>query len=216
MNTMNFGNKQLLDLLLHIEQQGITDLRLIDAMKAVPREMFLLSSFRTYAYKDVALPINCNQTISQPSVVARMTEALELTDRTKVLEIGSGSGYQTAILAYLCRRVYTIERYRPLLVETIERLKNLGINNVTTRHADGSLGWVEQAPLQRILVTAAAADIPPNLLSQLGKSGVLVAPVGHDKKDQRLTRIRRKKDSLESEDLGPVSFVPLELGVVRD
>ena len=213
---MNSDNKQLSDLIAYIEQQGITDLKLINALKTVPREIFLLNSFRTHAYDDVALPINCNQTISQPSVVARMTEALEVTDRTKVLEIGSGSGYQTAILAFLCRRVYTIERYKPLLLETTVRLKNLGINNVTMRHGDGSLGWEEQAPFQRILVTAASADIPPNLLSQLGSSGILVAPIGHDKKDQRLTRIRRNKKFVESEDLGPVSFVPLELGVVKD
>jgi protein-L-isoaspartate(D-aspartate) O-methyltransferase len=203
-------------LITAVERNGVFDLRVLNAIRDVPRHIFLCNSLKSHAQEDIALPIGFSQTISQPSVVARMTEALEVTDRIKVLEIGSGSGYQTAVLALLCRRVYTIERHKILYLSAKKHLHSLSINNVTARHGDGSLGWKEQAPFERILVTAAASDIPALLLSQLGPGGVLVAPVGFGEQDQRLIRIRRHGTEIESEDLGPIYFVPLVPGLATD
>jgi len=203
-------------LITEVERNGVFDVRVLNAIRDVPRDIFLCKSLKTHAQEDVALPIGFNQTISQPSVVARMTEALEVTDRIKVLEIGSGSGYQTAVLALLCRRVYTIERHKMLYLSAKKNLESLSISNVTALHGDGSLGWKEQAPFERILITAAASDIPALLLSQLGPGGVLVAPVGFGEKDQRLIRIRRNGTEIESEDLGSIYFVPLVPGLAND
>ena len=138
----------------------------------------MLNLFQDLAYDDVALPIGYYQTLSQPSTVGRMTQALDLGDRMKVLEIGTGSGYQAAVLAKLCRRLYTIERYPELLKDAEQRFKKLGLVNITTRIGDGSLGWPEQAPFERIIVTAAAADIPDILLKQLAEGGIMIIPVG--------------------------------------
>jgi len=188
---------------------GITDEKVLDTIHAIPRELFVPPAFRERAYENSPLPIGLHQTISQPTVVAMMTQALELNDRVKILEIGTGSGYQTAILAKLCRRVYTIERHKPLLSEAEERFRALGLNNIVTRFGDGSMGWREQAPFSRIIVTAAAIDVPHVLLEQLDVGGIMVVPVGLEERTQHLLRVRKLEDDIETEDLGLVRFVPL-------
>lgn len=193
---------------------GVVDPRVLAAIGRVPRERFVPAPFRAKAYDDVALPIGHDQTVSQPSVVARMTQALAVGERMKVLEIGTGSGYQSAVLAPLCRRLYTIERHPELLEEAERRFAELGIANVTTRCGDGSLGWPEQAPFDRILVAAAAADVPPVLVGQLAVGGLMVVPVGDGDHDQRLELVRRTGDGAETRDLGRVRFVPLVAGGV--
>jgi protein-L-isoaspartate(D-aspartate) O-methyltransferase len=195
---------------------GITDTRVLSAIERVPREVFVPEDLRGQAYDNMALPIGCGQTISQPYVVAFMTQALKVGDRMKVLEIGTGSGYQAAVLSYLCRRVYTVERYRPLLREAEKRFQQLGISNITTRYGDGFNGWPEQAPFDRIVVTAAADSIPEKLLEQLGPDGIMVMPVGGFAMDQYIQRITRQGEELETEILLPVRFVPLVPGVARE
>ncbi len=190
-------------------RDGITDATVLDTLVSVPRELFVPDAFRDRAYENSPLPIGRHQTISQPTVVAMMTEALDLNDRAKVLEIGTGSGYQTVILAKLCRRVYTIERHKTLQDEAEARFNQLGLHNITLRSGDGSKGWPEQAPFSRIIVTAAALDVPATLLDQLDVGGIMVVPVGLDEQIQHLLRIRKTGDDIETEDLGPVRFVPL-------
>ena len=196
-------------LLLDLRGDGICDTRVLSAIERVPREDFLPPPFQHQAYENVALPIGHGQTVSQPTVVARMSQALELTDRHKVLEIGTGSGYQTAVLARLARRVYTIERHRPLLAEAERRLETLKLRNVTTRAGDGSKGWPEQAPFDRIIVTCAALFPPQLLAAQLGEGGVMIIPVGAENRDQRILRVRRSGGELQVEELWSVRFVPL-------
>lgn len=196
-------------LVLDLRRGGITDTRLLGAMERVPREMFVPDTFHDKAYDNVALPIGHHQTVSQPLVVARMTQALGVEARHKVLEIGTGSGYQAAVLAGLCRRLYTIERYQELLLEAEARLEALGVTNLTTRFGDGTLGWPEQAPFDRIMSTAAAEDVPAQLVAQLSVGGILVVPVGGGDGEQRLLRVCRTEEGAETEDLGGVRFVPL-------
>jgi len=200
-------------LILELRQCGITDKKVLDAIERVPRDMFLADHFKSRAYENVALPIGHHQTVSQPLVVAMMTEALELTDRSKVLEIGTGSGYQTAVLSPLCRRVYTIERHKELLRVAEQRFEALNIRNVTAMAGDGSAGWPEQAPFERIIVTAAALDVPPLLFDQLAVGGIMIIPIGVDEHDQRLTKIVKTEDGAETTDLGGVRFVPLVAGM---
>lgn len=207
---------QMAKLMLELRQAGITEVGVLEALEATPREMFLPEQFKDRAFENVALPIGFHQTVSQPSVVGLMTQALEVTDRMKVLEIGTGSGYQAAILSKLCRRLYSIERHRPLLAEAEERFAQLKLTNITTRVGDGTLGWPEQVPFERIIVTAAAVDVPPVLVAQLTVGGVMVVPVGDDDDDQRLVRVLRTEDGAETEDLNPVRFVPLVPGVASD
>ncbi len=145
-----------IELIMALRRQGIRDKRVLSAVERIPREKFINASFRKQAYEDHALPIECGQTISQPYVVAYMTEQLHVGDRMKVLEVGTGSGYQAAVLAKLCRRVYTIERYRTLLRDAIRRFEELRLHNITAKVGDGAEGWPEQAPFDRIIVTAAA------------------------------------------------------------
>ncbi len=199
-------------LILELRQAGITDTAVLAAIERVPRELFVPPAFTHQAWQNVALPIGSGQTISQPEVVARMTQALEPGERMKVLEIGTGSGYQTAILSWLCRRVYTIERHRALLSEAESRLATLRRRNITARPGDGSRGWPAQAPFERILVTAAAVDVPPVLVEQLGPGGVMVVPVGDGDSEQRILRVRRTASGLDIDDLGAVKFVPLVAG----
>ena len=200
-------------LIMELRQNGIADHRVLVAIERTPRHLFVPSAFREQAYDNIALPIAQGQTISQPYVVARMTEILQVTDRTKVLEIGTGSGYQAAVLARLCRRVYTVERYRSLLKEAEQRFAQLGLTNLTTRVGDGYKGWPEQAPFERIMVTAAAAAVPQALKDQLAVGGLMVIPV--ERADgQYVARITREPDgSFREEDLLPVRFVPLVEGV---
>ncbi|MDH5748101.1 MAG: protein-L-isoaspartate(D-aspartate) O-methyltransferase [Rhodospirillales bacterium] len=194
---------------LILRQAGITDAKVLAAMEAVPRDLFVPAPFKGKAFEDVTLPIGYHQTISQPQVVARMTQALQVSDRMKVLEIGTGSGYQTAVLAPLCRRLYTLERHSGLMAQAEERFHILRLTNITAMVADGSRGWPEQAPFDRIIVTAAAADVPPVLVNQLADGGVMMVPIGIGDHDQHLTRVVRHGGEIETEDLGPVRFVPL-------
>jgi len=206
-------NPGMMQLVYELRKNGVAD-DVIDIMERTPRELFVPQAFQDRAFENAALPIGHHQTISQPLVVAIMTEALELTDRCKVLEIGTGSGYQAAILAPMCRRVYTIERHRMLQDEAIKRFAQLRIHNITTRWGDGSKGWPEQAPFDRIIVTAAAIDIPPVLVDQLAIGGIMVVPIGDDQHDQRLVKVVRTDDGTEISDLGWVRFVPFVEGEV--
>lgn len=207
---------RVIRLLMDLRGQGITDTRVLGAIERVPRDLFVADLFLNHAYENSALPIDCGQTISQPLVVALMTQALEVTDRTKVLEIGTGSGYQAAVLARLCRRVYTIERHKPLLKKAEERFRAMRIHNITAKVGDGSRGWPEQAPFERIMVTAAAHDIPPILVNQLKVGGIMVLPVGDVGTGQQdLIRVVRLDQGVDIHNLGPVRFVPLVEGVAE-
>ncbi|MFQ5764347.1 MAG: protein-L-isoaspartate(D-aspartate) O-methyltransferase [Rhodospirillales bacterium] len=199
-------------LMLALRQAGISDIAVLEALEVTPRDIFLADPFKARAFEDVALPIGHHQTVSAPSMVGRMTQALDVTDRMKVLEVGTGSGYQAAVLARLCRRLYTMERLPELLADAEARFKRLGLHNVTALAGDGTRGWPEQAPFERIVVTAAAADVPGVLLDQLAEGGVMVAPVGLDENDQRLLRVSRTGEGVETRDLGPTRFVPLVPG----
>nr|WP_211113638.1 protein-L-isoaspartate(D-aspartate) O-methyltransferase [Azospirillum endophyticum] len=189
---------------------GVTDTKVLAAIERIPRELFVPEAFQDRAWEDTALPIDLGQTISQPLVVGLMTQALELQPRHLVLEIGTGSGYQAAVLSRLCRRVFTMERLKPLLREAEARFEALDIGNITTRLGDGTRGWPEQAPFARILVTAAGGPEPPkDLTDQLAVGGVMVIPLGSDHRGQRVVRFRRSEAGLIREDLWPVRFVPL-------
>jgi protein-L-isoaspartate(D-aspartate) O-methyltransferase len=202
-------------LLMELRRQGITDARVLGAIERTPRDLFVPSAFEDRAYENIALPLGSGQTISQPYVVALMTESLAVGERDKVLEIGTGSGYQAAILARLGRRVFTVERHRELLREAERRLAGLRVHNVVCRFGDGSKGWPEQAPFDRIIVTAAGPEIPAALVDQLTPEGVLVMPVGREYRDQRLMRLRRNPAGNTLDDLGGVRFVPLVGGLPR-
>jgi protein-L-isoaspartate(D-aspartate) O-methyltransferase len=204
-----------LRLLMELRRAGIGDARVLGAIEKTPREKFVPLSFEDQAYENVALPIGNGQTVSQPYVVALMTEKLELGERQTVLEIGTGSGYQTAVLASLCRRVFSIERHRELLRDAERRFEELRLRNIVCRFGDGTKGWPEQAPYDRVIVTAAAPEVPSTLVDGLAPGGVLVAPVGEDHRDQQLVRIRRNDDRFSTEDLGLVRFVPLVAGLPR-
>ncbi len=199
--------------ILELRQSGITDTRVLSAIERVPRARFVPEALAHQAFENVAIPIGHGQTLSRPQVVAQMTEALEVGPRMKVLEIGTGSGYHTAVLAQLCRRVYTIERHRPLMVQAENRLRELRQHNVTTKVGDGMLGWPEQAPFDRIIVTAAAPEPPAPILAQLAVGGILVLPVGTQGREQSLMRVQRREQGFESEWLSQVRFVPLVAGV---
>jgi len=207
---------QKIKLIMDLRRGGVSDRRVLEVIETLPREAFVPESFRDRAYENTALPIADGQTISQPQTVAFMTQALEVGPRLKVLEIGTGSGYQAAVLSRLCRRVYSVERYRTLLREAEARFAALGISNITTRHGDGHKGWVEQAPFDRIIVTAAAPQVPPVLVDQLAEGGVMVIPVGEEAGEQRLLRLRRTAEGVAEEDLIHTKFVPLVPGVARD
>jgi protein-L-isoaspartate(D-aspartate) O-methyltransferase len=201
-------------LIMDLRNQGVTDTRVLSAIERTPREEFVEEAFLDQAYANQALPINCGQTISQPLIVGLMTQALEVGDRHKVLEVGTGSGYQAAVLAKLCRRVYTIERHRDLLAQADKRFERLHIRNITSMRGDGYKGWPAQAPFDRILVTAAASLVPPALVAQLSdKGGVMVLPVGEaGGLNQEVIRVRKDGQRFHSERLFPVRFVPLVQG----
>jgi protein-L-isoaspartate(D-aspartate) O-methyltransferase len=204
-------------LIMGLRRAGVTDSNVLNALERIPREAFVLPHFHDQAYEDQALPIAQGQTISQPQIVAMMTEALRVTKSHKVLEIGTGSGYQTAVLSKLARRVYTIERWKSLLDEAEGRFKQLRIHNVTSKCADGSKGWKEQAPFDRIIVTAAAAEMPQTLVEQLAVDGIMVLPLGAERGDQVLERVTKQSDgSLKRETLVEVRFVPLVAGALPE
>jgi protein-L-isoaspartate(D-aspartate) O-methyltransferase len=200
-------------LIMELRRSGIVDTNVLSVLERIPRERFVPELFQDQAYENTALPIAHGQTISQPTVVGYMTEQLDIGKRMKVLEIGTGSGYQAAVLSRLCRRVYTIERNRDLLAQADRLFQELRYNNVTTLCADGSGGWPEQAPFERILVTAAALDVPPALLDQLAPGGIMILPVGDTPDNQQLLKCRRTEDGIDYETLWPVRFVPLLGGV---
>ena len=201
-------------LVRRLRENGISDQRVLNAMAAVPRHEFIDEALSSRAYEDTALPIGQSQTISQPWVVARMTEVvLDGRSPEKILEIGTGSGYQAAILAHLVSQVFTVERIEELLKLARRRFHRLRLNNIYTRHADGSMGWPSQAPFDGIVVTAAASGIPAALPSQLKPGGVMVIPTERNGQ-QRLLSIRKTEDGFEETDLGGVIFVPLLSGLV--
>ena len=196
-------------LIMELRQAGIGDTRVLSALERVPREKFVPPSFADRAYENAALPLPHGQTISQPYVVALMSQALEVGPRMKVLELGTGSGYQAAVLSKLCRRVYTVERIRSLLREAERTFTELRIYNITTLHADGGRGWPELAPFERIMVTAAADEPPTELLDQLAEGGIMVVPMGRTGDDQELLQIRRSAAGFEEKTLSRVRFGPL-------
>lgn len=201
-------------LIMQLRHAGISDTDVLSAIERIPRETFVPESFRDQAYENMALPIGHGQTLSQPQVVAAMTQALHADRRLKVLEIGTGSGYQAAVLAQLCRRLYTIERHRELLAVAEERFAELRLHNITCRAGDGSKGWPEQAPFSRIIVTAAATEVPAPLLDQLAPGGILIAPIGRSGAVQELVRLTRHGSEFTEESLGQVRFVPLVEGAL--
>lgn len=197
-------------LLAQLRQQGIDDERLLKAIEEVPRERFVDEAFEHKAWENTALPIGSGQTISQPYTVARMTALLELTPASRVLEIGTGSGYQTAILAHLVEHVCSVERIKGLQWQAKRRLKQLDLHNVSTRHGDGWLGWPSRGPFDAIIVTAAPPEIPSALMSQLDDGGIMVLPVGEEQ--QVLQRIRRRGNEFLIDSVEAVRFVPLVKG----
>ena len=199
--------------LFRLRSRGVTNSRVLHAMETITREAFLDGLFRDRAYEDVALPIPSGQTISAPSVVGLMTQALDVTPRCKVLEIGTGSGYQAAILSRLARRIYTVERHKPLARVASQRLDELGLTNTVVLHVDGTIGLPDQAPFDRIMVTAAAEDVPAPLLAQLREGGALVMPVGHSDQVQTLIKVMKTADGLEYKEFQDVRFVPLVEGL---
>lgn len=207
---------RLARLVLALRSQGVTDPAVLAAIERTPRELFTPDLFKERAFEDSALPIACGQTISQPFIVGLMTQALTLEPRARVLEVGTGSGYQTAVLSRLARLVYTVERYRTLKQEAEERFEALGLTNVITRFGDGGLGWPEQAPFDRIMVTAAAPSEPKSLLAQLKPSGVLVAPIGKGPVQQLIRYAGDGEGAFPVEVLCDVRFVPLLDGVARE
>ncbi len=193
-------------LVLKLRGMGIADVAVLRAMETVPRSLFVRPEFHRHAYSDHALPIDCGQTIAAPSVVGAMTASLDLADRHAVLEIGTGSGYHTAILAQLSRRVTTIERFRTLSRAAETRFQALGIRNISTLVGDGLQGWRPQAPFDRILVGAACPEPPVRLITQLTDSGILIAPIGEERTPQRLTLFQRIGHNVDTRDLGPCRF----------
>lgn len=205
-----------IQLIMELRTGGVRDQRVLEAIEAVPREMFVEQAFGDQAYANLPLPIDCGQTISQPFVVGFMTDRLQLGPRHTVLEIGTGSGYQTAILSKLCRRVFTIERYRTLAEQAGERFRALKLANIVQMVGDGSKGWPKVAPFERIIVTAAAKEPPPALLGQLTVGGIMVIPLEERPGKQDLWRITRTRDGYDREPLLPVRFVPLVEGIAKE
>ncbi|MBS0297696.1 MAG: protein-L-isoaspartate(D-aspartate) O-methyltransferase [Proteobacteria bacterium] len=203
-------------LILALRSQGVTDPKVLNAIEATPRDLFVPELFKEQSFEDSALPIDCGQTISQPFIVGLMTQALKVEPRHRVLEIGTGSGYQAAILSKLARYVYSVERYRTLLTEAERRFKALDLQNIITRFGDGGEGWPEQAPFDRIMVTAAAPSEPRALLAQLKPGGILVAPVGRGAVQTLVRYIDDGEGAFRRETLGDVRFVPLVEGVARE
>lgn len=196
---------------MELRKHGITQPDVLGAIERVPRETFVPDTFRDQAYENIAIPIGRGQTISQPAVVAFMTQKLEVGPRMKVLEIGTGSGYQAAVLSKLCRRLYSIERHKDLLAAAEDKFRRLRMNNITAKIGDGTKGWPEQAPFERIIVTAAATrEVPKSLIEQLAPGGIMIAPMGATARDQHLYKIQQDAvGEIETKKLWPVRFVPL-------
>tara|TARA_B100000482_G_C12496895_1_gene254963 strand:- start:102 stop:746 length:645 start_codon:yes stop_codon:yes gene_type:complete len=202
--------------LFSLRKAGVLDKQVLDAMERVDRKNFVNGVFSEKAYEDTPLPIACGQTISQPTVVGLMTQALQVTSRDKVLEVGTGSGYQAAILSLLARRVYTIERHSLLVNNATKVFQKLNISNITTILSDGGHGLEQQAPFDRIIVTAASDDPPASLLSQLKIGGIMIIPVGQSDNMQKLIKIAKTDGGYEYQDLQAVRFVPLVAGTEKE
>jgi protein-L-isoaspartate(D-aspartate) O-methyltransferase len=207
--------EEKMQFLYAIRSRGITDSRVLNAMEKIDRKKFLKGVFEEKAYQDIPLPIACGQTISQPSIVAQMTQSLNVTPRCKVLEIGTGSGYQAAILSRLARRVYTLERHLELMIQAQNVFDNLNLSNITAMRSDGSRGLPAQAPFDRILLTAAAEDPPAPLLEQLKVNGIMVLPVGQSDSVQTMIKITKTEKGLSYHEMGEVRFVPLIEGIAE-
>lgn len=199
-----------------LRSRGVTDTRVLTAMERIDRGHFVRGLFANRAYEDMPLPIPCGQTISQPSIVGLMTQSLAVQPRDKVLEVGTGSGYQAAILSQLARRVYTVDRHRRLVREATDTFAALDLTNITAITTDGSFGLPDQAPFDRIIVTAAAEDPPGPLLAQLKVGGIMVLPVGQSDTVQSLIKVTRTESGFDYEELRPVRFVPLVEGIAAD
>ena len=202
--------------LFALRSNGVTEERVLSAMEKIDRGLFVRGLFADRAYEDMPLPIECGQTISQPSIVGTMTQALRINPRDKILEIGTGSGYQTAILGLLARRVYTVERHRKLVHGAKALFENLDFANITCMLSDGSHGLPDQAPFDRIIVTAAAEDPPSPLMAQLKIGGIMVLPVGQSDNVQNLIRVTRTENGYNYDDIRDVRFVPLVEGLGKD
>ena len=202
--------------LFSLRKAGVVDKQVLDAMERVDRKNFVNGVFSEKAYEDTPLPIACGQTISQPTVVGLMTQALQVTSRHKVLEVGTGSGYQAAILSLLARRVYTIERHSLLVSNATKVFQKLNMSNITTILSDGGHGLEQQAPFDRIIVTAASDDPPASLLSQLKIGGIMIIPVGQSDNMQKLIKIAKTDGGYEYQDLQAVRFVPLVAGTEKE
>ncbi len=213
-DAMKMPDPRMIQLVMSLRGGGVTDARVMAAIERTPRDIFVPERFSDQAFDDRALPIDCGQTISQPLIVALMTQALKLDDRCKVLEIGTGSGYQAAVLSRLARRVYSVERYRTLSREAEARFEQMRLTNITTRVGDGTLGWPEQAPFDRIILTASAPVRPDAILAQLKDGGIAIAPVDRGTK-QVLVRYQREGDELTTSDIMDVRFVPLVKGEAK-
>ena len=194
-------------LILELRESGINDPKVLSAIEKIPREDFIPENFRNQAYENIALPIGDNQTISQPFVVAKMTQILNVNNTHKILEIGTGSGYQCAVLALLSRRVYTIERIKNLKLNAEKIFSKLKITNIVTKYADGNLGWKEQIPFDRIIITAATSHISKEILSQIDEGGIIVSPI-NSKNKQIIIKYKKINNVLESETYDDVLFVP--------
>ncbi|MGH1369308.1 MAG: protein-L-isoaspartate(D-aspartate) O-methyltransferase [Maritimibacter sp.] len=202
--------------LFQLRSKGVTNARVLDAMEKVDRGRFVTGIFAQRAYEDMPLPIASGQTISQPSVVGLMTQALDVHPRDKVLEVGTGSGYQAAILSHLARRVYTVDRHRGLVRAARQLFEAMNMHTITTITGDGSFGLPEQAPFDRIIVTAAAEDPPGPLLAQLAVGGIMVVPVGQSDHVQSLIKVTRTEAGYEYDEILPVRFVPLIEGLGQE
>lgn len=214
------GDHRPVALVMALRGQGISDRRVLEAIEKTPRELFVDRPFEASAYDNTTLPIACGQTISQPFIVAAITQALEAGAKHRVLEIGTGSGYQAAVLAPLCAWVYTVERHKPLMQAAIPRFRALKLHNVVVRHGDGLKGWPEQGPFDRIVLSAAVDRVPDALLDQLKPGGILIAPVaaegGSERFSQYLVKIIRTESGPVQERLMPVVFVPMVPGLPQE
>ena len=202
--------KDKIDLILDLKRKGVSDINVLNEIEKTDRSIFIDNNLKRKSNLNIALPIDCGQTISQPLVVGIMTQHLEIKKNMRVLEIGTGSGYQSYILSKLARFVYTVERHRVLVLRTLNLFKKLKITNIFCKHGDGGLGWSEQAPFDRIIVTACAPEIPKNLIEQLSVNGIMVIPIGDDYNEQVLKKVIKKdKHKIILENLIKVRFVPL-------
>jgi len=205
---MNLDQKKL-EFIFNLRSANVTDRKLLGIMEKIPRNHFISNSFKKFALEDTGLPIDCGQTATQPSIIGIMIQALEITPRCKILEIGTGSGYQTSILAKLGRRIYSVEHFQKLANLARDAIKDLSITNVTVICEDGTTGLDEQEPFDKIIVSAAFDDIPGLMLRQLKSNGILVAPVGSNDPVQTIVKVVKKEDTYEYSDLKRVKFLPI-------